>query len=122
MDTLVIDIDNTITIESGCDYNEKAVNKEIVKKMREAKRLGYEIILYTSRNMNSYKKDIAKINKNTLPIILEWLDKNHVPYDGIVVGKPWCGKNGFYVDDKAIRPDEFINLNFSDINKLVGNE
>jgi capsule biosynthesis phosphatase len=122
MDTLVIDIDNTITIESDCDYSEKAVNTEIVKKMKEAKRLGYEIILYTSRNMNSYKKDIAKINKNTLPIILDWLDKNHVPYDGIVVGKPWCGKNGFYVDDKAIRPDEFINLSFSDINKLVGNE
>jgi capsule biosynthesis phosphatase len=122
MDTLVIDIDNTITIESDCDYSEKAVNTEIVKKMKEAKRLGYEIILYTSRNMNTYKKDIAKINKNTLPIILDWLDKNHVPYDGIVVGKPWCGKNGFYVDDKAIRPDEFINLSFSDINKLVGNE
>ena len=122
MDTLVIDIDNTITIESDCDYSEKAVNTEIVKKMKEAKRLGYEIILYTSRNMNTYKKDIAKINKYTLPIILDWLDKNNVPYDGIVVGKPWCGKNGFYVDDKAIRPDEFINLSFSDINKLVGNE
>ena len=122
MDTLVIDIDNTITIESDCDYSEKAVNTEIVKKMKEAKRLGYEIILYTSRNMNTHQKDIAKINKNTLPIILDWLDKNHVPYDGIIVGKPWCGKNGFYVDDKAIRPDEFINLSFPDINKLVGNE
>ena len=32
------------------------------------------------------------------------------------------GNDGFYVDDKAIRPDEFINLSFSDINKLVGNE
>ena len=122
MDTLVIDIDNTIASNSNSHYSEKVVNTKIVKKMKEAKRLGYEIILYTSRNMNTYKKDIAKINKHTLPIILDWLDKNNVPYDGIVVGKPWCGKNGFYVDDKAIRPDEFINLSFSDINKLVGNE
>ena len=122
MDTLVIDIDNTITIDSDCDYSEKPVNTEVVEKMRRAKQLGYEIVLHTSRNMKTYRKDIAKINKNTLPVILDWLDKHDIPYDGIVVGKPWCGKNGFYVDDKAIRPSEFINLSFSEINQLVGNE
>jgi capsule biosynthesis phosphatase len=122
MDTLVIDIDNTITIDSDCGYSEKPVNIEVVEKMRKAKQLGYEIVLYTSRNMKTHRKDIAKINKNTLPVILDWLDKHDIPYDGIVVGKPWCGKNGFYVDDKAIRPSEFINLSFSEINELVGNE
>ncbi|HAN2428273.1 TPA: capsular biosynthesis protein, partial [Escherichia coli] len=56
----------------------------------------------------------------TLPIIVEWLEKNNVPYDEIYVGKPWCGHEGFYVDDKAIRPNEFVNLSYNEIKKLTG--
>ena len=32
-----------------------------------------------------------------------------IPYDEIIYGKPWPGHNGFYVDDRAVRPDEFLN-------------
>ncbi|HFM3427384.1 TPA: capsular biosynthesis protein, partial [Escherichia coli] len=47
-------------------------------------------------------------------------EKNNVPYDEIYVGKPWCGHEGFYVDDKAIRPNEFVNLSYNEIKKLTG--
>ena len=70
--------------------------------------------------MRTYSGNIGKINTNTLPIMLAWLAKHDVPYDEIYIGKPWCGTEGFYVDDKAIRPDEFINLTYSDIKKIVG--
>ena len=56
---------------------------------------------------------------NTLPVIIDWLDKHNVPYDEIYVGKPWCGFEGFYVDDKAIRPSEFVNLSYSEIMELL---
>ena len=63
----------------------------------------------------SYENNIGKINANTLPIILSWLEENNVPYDEIYIGKPWCGTEGFYIDDKAVRfngdwPETFQNL------------
>ena len=72
--------------------------------------------------MRTYNGDVSKINKNTLPILLEWLKENEVEYDGIIMGKPWCGDGGFYVDDKSIRPDEFINLDEAQIQKLITNK
>ncbi len=120
MKKIIIDIDNTITIEDNkIPYSSKKPNKKVIDKIKEYKKLNFEIILFTSRNMRSFNGDISKINKITLPIILKWLDKNKVPYDGIVIGKPWCGTKGFYVDDKAIRPDEFINLNYNEIKKII---
>ncbi|HFM3195463.1 TPA: capsular biosynthesis protein, partial [Escherichia coli] len=48
--------------------------------------------------------------------------RNNIPYDEIIVGKPWCGTNGFYVDDKAIRPSEFISLSETEIAELLDKE
>jgi capsule biosynthesis phosphatase len=54
-----------------------------------------------------------------LPVIIEWLDRHKIPYDEIYVGKPWCGFDGFYVDDRAIRPDEFLSLDSEQIVALL---
>jgi capsule biosynthesis phosphatase len=48
-----------------------------------------------------------------------WLDRLAIPYDEIIVGKPWCGFEGFYVDDKAVRPDEFATLEPEEIKTLL---
>ena len=53
--------------------------------------------------------------------IVNWLNKHDVPFDEIHIGKPWCGDDGFYVDDKAIRPDEFARLSYEEIRKLISN-
>ncbi|MFS2220839.1 capsular biosynthesis protein, partial [Commensalibacter sp. A3DC] len=90
-----------------------------IQKLREYKKQGFEIIIQTARNMYTYNGDIGKINANTLPIIIEWLKKHEIPYDEIYVGKPWCGKEGFYIDDRAIRPSEFISMSFDEITKLI---
>ena len=60
--------------------------------------------------MKTFKNNIGKINLNILPTIINWLNKNKFKVDEIFVGKPWCGKNGFYVDDRSIRPDELIKF------------
>ena len=93
---------------------------QVIEKLQEYHALGFEIVINTSRNMRTYEGCIGKINKNTLPIIIEWLNKHQIPYDEIYVGKPWCGMEGFYVDDKAIRPNELVNLNYEEIKKIVG--
>ena len=58
--------------------------------------------------MNSYGGNLGLINKNTARILTEWLDKWNIPYDEIFYGKPWPGHKGFYVDDRSVRPDEFL--------------
>lgn len=120
MKRLVFDLDDTLTINtSGISYADKLPNLPVIQKLREYKKQGFEIIIQTARNMYTYNSDIGKINANTLPIIIEWLKKHEIPYDEIYVGKPWCGKEGFYIDDRAIRPSEFISMSFDEITKLI---
>lgn len=120
---IIVDIDNTITIDSSSkDYSKKAPNKPLIRKLNEFSKQGYEIILFSARNMKTYNGDISKINLFTLPILKKWLDDNELIYDGIILGKPWCGEDGFYIDDKAIRPDEFIDLTENQIRKLISND
>ena len=120
MKRLVFDLDDTLTINtSGISYADKLPNLPVIQKLREYKKQGFEIIIQTARNMYTYNNDIGKINANTLPIIIEWLKKHEIPYDEIYVGKPWCGKKGFYIDDRAIRPSEFISMSFDEITKLI---
>jgi capsule biosynthesis phosphatase len=117
---IVCDLDDTITINnSHKDYAKKAPNMPVIHRLREYQKLGFDIVIFTARNMRTHEGSLGKINKFTLPIIMKWLDKWEVPYDEIIVGKPWCGTDGFYVDDKAIRPDEFSKMNPSEVSKLL---
>ena len=117
---LIVDVDDTITIhKSSNNYYEKLPNLELIKKLREYKDNGFEIILYTARNMYSHQGDLGKINAKTAPILIQWLSKYNVPYDGLIFGKPWCGEGGFYIDDKAIRPREFMELSYDQILRLT---
>lgn len=123
MKKLIVDIDMTLTKGKGIiGYEDAVVNTSVVDCLREYKKNGFYIVLNTSRNMNSFDNNIGKINKNTLPIIIKWLDINDIPYDEIYAGKPWCGHEGFYIDDKAIRPSEFVNYTYEEILELLEKE
>ncbi|CBK75322.1 hypothetical protein CIY_27540 [Butyrivibrio fibrisolvens 16/4] len=109
--SFVFDIDGTICPIKKKEerYEDLVPYKEIVDKIRYYKDNGAKIVLYTSRNMNSYNGNIGLINKNTAVVLHEWLEKWDIPYDEIVFGKVWPGHKGFYVDDRTVRPDEFLN-------------
>lgn len=120
MKRLVFDLDGTITHDAvDLPYPLKTPNLKIVELIRVYKNLGFEIIIMTARNMRTHNNSVGIINAKTLPVIIEWLNRHEIPYDEIHVGKPWCGSEGFYVDDKAIRPDEFINLTYEEIRRLI---
>lgn len=110
--TFVVDIDGTLCPIKKIDenYADLVPYQSILDKLKEYKQDGCKIILYTSRNMNSYQGNLGLINANTAKVLLQWLDKWEVPYDEIIYGKPWPGHYGFYVDDRAIRPDEFLKM------------
>lgn len=119
MKRLVIDLDNTITLGNDKDYASVSPRAAVVARIREYKARGFEIVIHTSRNMRTHEGNIGKIVAKTTPIIIDWLEQHDVPYDEIWVGKPWCGHEGFYVDDKAIRPDEFERLEYDEIVALL---
>ena len=68
--------------------------------------------------MNTYNGNLGLINANTSKILFAWLDKWNIPYDEIVFGKVWPGHNGFYVDDRTIRPNEFLNNTPEELNEI----
>lgn len=119
MKTIVMDLDDTLTIAGVSDYADAPVRGDVRARLHSYRAQGFKITIMTARNMRTYAGDIDKIKQFTLPVIIDWLDRNDVPYDDIIVGKPWCGHDGFYVDDKAIRPDEFAKLDYSDVRALL---
>lgn len=120
--SLIIDLDGTLTIESNLPYADKHPNLPLIKKLKFYKKQGFKIVIFTSRAMRTFDGDMKQIKANALPEIIAWLDKHKIPYNEVIVGKPWCGMNGFYVDDRAIRPSEFVDLDFTQITQLLAKE
>ena len=122
--TLVVDIDGTLCDikVAGQSYAEVEPRHPMIARLREYQARGYRILLFTSRNMRTYNNNLGMINKHTAPVLLEWLAKWEVPYDEILFGKPWPRDKGFYVDDRTVRPDEFLNMSEEDIHRLLGRE
>ena len=122
MKKLIVDLDGTLTQANTSDYKRVLPRLDVIQQLVRYKEQGFEIVISTARNMRTYEGNIGKINIHTLPIITEWLEEHNVPYDEILVGKPWCGHDGFYIDDRAVRPSEFANLSFEEINQLLDKE
>ncbi len=119
MKRLIIDIDETISRTEEGRYSEARLIAPIVDKIRQYKAEGFEIVFHSSRNMRTYGGNVGQINIHTLPGIVEWLKRHDIHFDEVYVGKPWCGFDGFYVDDKAVRPDEFARLSYDEVQALL---
>jgi capsule biosynthesis phosphatase len=137
MKRLIIDLDETITLaapdgvplpvdtrpeQAQSGYVHALPNLALIARLREYRAQGFEIVISTSRGMRSFDNSIGRINAHTLPVILDWLGRHDVPFDEIHVGKPWCGLEGFYVDDKSIRPSEFLRYSLPAIHALLAAE
>jgi capsule biosynthesis phosphatase len=121
---LVMDVDGTICPIKGPEqsYADLEPDREMVARLRWYREQGYYLILQTSRNMRSYEGNVGLINARTLPALVEWLQRHEIPYDEIHVGKPWAGRTGFYVDDRAIRPAEFLALSPDEVAERIAGD
>lgn len=121
---IVLDVDGTLCPIKREDetYADLVPYPEVVAKMREYREQGFYLILHSSRNMNSYAGNMGLIIANTAKAMMAWLDRHEIPYDELHLGKPWPGRGGFYVDDRAIRPDEFLTRTYEELMKLVGEQ
>lgn len=118
--SFIFDIDGTVCPIKSKDekYEDLIPYQDIVEKIRYYHDNGSKIILFTSRNMNSFNGNIGMINKVTAAILTQWLEKWQIPYDEIIYGKPWPGHYGFYVDDRTVRPDEFLTHTVEEMEEI----
>lgn len=109
--TLVFDFDDTISFTKNRDWENAEPNLPLIQKIQELYTKGWKIIIATSRgNLSCATRQEAAEKYG--PQITEWLNKHHVPFDELSFEK----KLGvFYIDDKALRPDEFVEMNIREI-------
>lgn len=121
--SFVFDIDGTLCPVKSKDqkYEDLVPYPEMIEKLRYYKANNARIVLYTARNMNTYNGNLGLINKHTAAVLSKWLEKWDIPYDEIVYGKVWPGHKGFYVDDRTIRPDEFLNHTVEELETICKN-
>jgi hydroxymethylpyrimidine pyrophosphatase-like HAD family hydrolase len=92
---LCVDIDGTL-FESDCidgEYEIRKVNREMIKRLNALFDTGSEIVIYTGRHWNHLYETKRQ------------LDSHNIKYTTLVMGKPVADH---YIDDKAVRPDEFL--------------
>ena len=120
---LIFDVDGTLCPLKKPDqeYIDLTPNQEMIEKLREYKAGGATIVLFSSRNMKTYNGNLGLINVHTATTMRNWLTKWNIPYDEIYFGKPWPGPKGLYIDDRAVRPDEFLAHSFEELEAICQN-
>jgi len=120
---LIVDVDGTLTYnDSSVPYIEQKPRSDVIARVNALHERGVRIVIYSARNMRTYAANVGLINKNTLPLLMNWLEIHRVRYDEIHIGKPWCGTDGFYVQSSSIRPNRFVSLPINEIEAMLGIE
>ena len=106
---LVLDLDKTPCTkkQSNESYSEVLPKEDLVDIINTLHNNGAEVIIESARNMLTQNNNEAKVIKNVGLTTLQWLSDNHIDYDGIKFGKTM---GTCYIDDKALRPKEFIAI------------
>lgn len=115
---LVFDIDSTICYGPKVNGSHafKKPNHKIIDEINKCHDAGYTIIIETARGMGSNHNDEGKALKASAEDTLRWLRENNVHYDSIKFSKSF---GAMYVDDKSIRPYEFLKYGVDGCKKII---
>lgn len=118
---LVVDLDKTLCTKKLPNESYSGVKpiNDIIEVINSLHSNGVEIIIESARNMLTQNNNEAKVIKNIGLDTLNWLKDNNICYDGIKFGKTM---GTCYIDDKALRPKEFIKIYNSLLDKTDINE
>jgi capsule biosynthesis phosphatase len=118
---LVVDIDGTLCPikREGESYDDMIPEPRMLARLKALHAEGWVIILHSARGMRSNDGNPGKVARNVGPGLLRWLAAHDIPFDELHLAKPWPGRQGFYIDDRAVRPREFVELSFDALNALV---
>ena len=105
--SLVIDVDDTISKHTNRDYENAEPITEMIERVNQYFDAGWHIVYYTARGAVSCNGDVKLIEATRGPVLEKWMKDHGVKYHELRFGKPIAV---YYVDDKALRPDEFLNM------------
>jgi capsule biosynthesis phosphatase len=106
MKTFVFDLDGTLCETEGNNYADAVPKKDVVDRVNKLVELGHTVHIFTARGMATYFGDVELARDAYYELTEQWLADNGVKYHKLFFGKP---AGDYYVDDKALRPDEFAN-------------
>ncbi|PPQ40451.1 capsular biosynthesis protein [Rhodoblastus acidophilus] len=117
---LIVDVDGTLCPIKSRDqsYADLTPEPRIVEKLRKLADQGWRIVIQTARGMRTYDGNAGEIAINVAPVLLDWLKRHDIPFHELHVAKPWPGANGFYIDDRAVRPREFLDNTFEGLEEI----
>jgi len=121
---LVVDIDGTLCPEKapGESYGDLAVEPLLLARLKALHAEGWRIVLHTARGMRSNGGNLGALHANVLPTLMAWLARHEVPYDELLLGKPWAGRRGYYIDDRAVRPREFLDCDMDELDARIARD
>lgn len=112
MKRFVFDLDNTLvtfpTVKG--DYTTVKPISKTINYLRNLKKQGHYIIIYTARRMRTHGSNVGAIIADIGEITINTLKEFDIPYDELFFGKPY---GHFYIDDLMINPK-------TDLNKELG--
>ena len=104
---IVCDIDDTICFTTNRDWENATPKIEVIEKINKLYDEGWEIYLVTARGQVSCKGDPVKAEQKYGEGIRTWLKKHGVNYHVLSFQKFLAS---YYVDDKGLTPEAFVNL------------
>ena len=106
---LIVDLDKTLCTKKLPDESYADVKPicDMIDAVNTLHKSGAGVIIESARNMLTQSNNEAKVIKNIGLATLKWLNDNNVEYDGIKFGK---SIGSCYIDDKALRPKEFLSI------------
>ncbi len=110
---IVVDFDDTLSFTKNRDWENARPNLVLIEKLNDLHDAGWTIDIFTARGSISCKTREESF-ETYHPVMVLWLEKHGVKYNSISFQKPLAA---YYIDDKAITPDDFINI---EIEQLQG--
>jgi len=109
---IIVDFDDTIAITTTRDWDNAEPIWGTINKMNNLYDKGWEVWIVTARGQLSCNGDFEKADKKYRNIIESWLKKYGVKYHVLSFHKYLAS---YYIDDKALTPEEFIDLEIKEI-------
>ena len=103
---IYVDIDNTICVTEGTDYNEVKPIPERIEKINKLYDEGNEIIYLTARGMGRHKNSRTLAHKEFYDLTFNQLKSWGCKFHELYMGKP---AGDIYIDDKGINDNDFFN-------------
>jgi len=104
---VVCDVDDTLSFTTNRDWASAVPNSPVIEKINYLHDQGWEVYLVTARGQVSCDGDSQKASDKYRLVLEKWLQDNNVKYDLLSFEKHL---GAYYVDDKALRPEELVAL------------